>query len=521
MLEYERMKASGEFDAMPKKEALLLDRELEKLQRNLGGLRDMKKRPDAVFVLDTKKEHIAVTEANKLGIPVVAVVDTNVDPDVVQFPIPGNDDAIRANGLLVRVIAEAVEEGRYIASRRPRPAAAVDEAPARPERSPEDEAAFAQAQAEARNAAARAQADREARLTASKKPAAAAAPAAPVDETAVEETAVDRRPPSRSRCRRAAVEEPRHRRPPTRRRRPPTRSRRRQTSPRPRRNRPTKPDCFARFDIHPHEFRNTDMAFTAQGRKGAAPGHRRRNDGRKRALEATDGDIEAAKQWLREKGLAASAKRDDRENTQGVVALKVDGNVGAMVKLKCETDFVAGSEQFKAEAETLVDLVAAKGTDAVAERAAELDELKITAQGEDRARRRRALRGRRRQRARQLRAHAGRPRRQRRARRDRRRQRRAGPRRRRAHRLRPSEVPAAATTCRPTWSRPSARRWRRSPATRASPRRRCRRSSRVVSTASSRMSACSTSRTPRTTSSRSTRCSASATVVRFAQVEIG
>jgi len=170
MLEYERMKASGEFDAMIKKEALMLDRELAKLQRNLGGLRDMKRLPDAVFVIDTKKEHIAVTEANKLGIPVVAVVDTNVDPDVIQYPIPGNDDAIRANGLLVRVIAEAVEEGRYIASRRPRPAAAADEAPVKQERSAEEEAAFAQAQAEARNAAARAQADREARLAASRKP---------------------------------------------------------------------------------------------------------------------------------------------------------------------------------------------------------------------------------------------------------------------------------------------------------------------------------------------------------------
>ena len=180
MLEYERMKASGEFDAMIKKEALLLDRELTKLQRNLGGLRDMKKAPDCVFVIDTNKEHIAVTEANKLGIPVVAVVDTNVDPDVIQFPIPGNDDAIRANGLLVQVIAEAVEEGRYIAARRPKVAAAGETAEPKPERSPEEEAAFAQAQTEARNAAARAQADREARLTASKtkpEPAAEAAPA--------------------------------------------------------------------------------------------------------------------------------------------------------------------------------------------------------------------------------------------------------------------------------------------------------------------------------------------------------
>ena len=88
MLEYERMQASGEFDAMIKKEALLLDRELTKLQRNLGGLRGMKKAPDAIFVLDTKKEHIAVTEANKLGIPVVAVVDTNVDPEVDPVPDP-------------------------------------------------------------------------------------------------------------------------------------------------------------------------------------------------------------------------------------------------------------------------------------------------------------------------------------------------------------------------------------------------------------------------------------------------
>ncbi len=98
----------------------------------------------------------------------------------------------------------------------------------------------------------------------------------------------------------------------------------------------------------------------------------------KKALEATDGDIEAAKQYLREKGLAASAKRDDRENPQGVVALKVDGNVGAIVKLKCETDFVAASDQFKAEAEALVDLVADKGTDAVTERTPALEELVLT-----------------------------------------------------------------------------------------------------------------------------------------------
>lgn len=97
----------------------------------------------------------------------------------------------------------------------------------------------------------------------------------------------------------------------------------------------------------------------------------------KRALEANNGDMEESKQWLREKGLAASAKRDDRENTQGLVALVIDGNVGAIVKLKSETDFVAASEQFKAEAETLAHLVAAKGEAAVAERSAQLEDLKI------------------------------------------------------------------------------------------------------------------------------------------------
>ncbi len=98
----------------------------------------------------------------------------------------------------------------------------------------------------------------------------------------------------------------------------------------------------------------------------------------KKALEENEGDIEAAKQWLREKGLAASAKRDDRENTQGLVALLIEGQVGAIVKLKCETDFVAASDQFKAEAAVLAALVVAKGADAVAERSAILDDLKIT-----------------------------------------------------------------------------------------------------------------------------------------------
>jgi len=162
MMEYERMRAAGDFEAMPKKEALLLSRELEKLQRNLGGIRGLEHRPDAIFVIDTKKEHIAVTEANKLGIPIVAVVDTNCDPDVVQFVIPGNDDAIRSGTLLCRVIADAVEEGRKVGAKRG--TAAPRLAPA----DPAAEARKAAQQLQARNEAARAQQEREARLSASK-----------------------------------------------------------------------------------------------------------------------------------------------------------------------------------------------------------------------------------------------------------------------------------------------------------------------------------------------------------------
>jgi small subunit ribosomal protein S2 len=107
----EAMEASGEFAGRTKKEVLLLTREKEKLARSLGGIRDMARVPSAIWVVDTKKEHIAVGEARKLNIPVVAVLDTNCDPDEVDYPLPGNDDAIRSAALLTKVVAEAVAEG--------------------------------------------------------------------------------------------------------------------------------------------------------------------------------------------------------------------------------------------------------------------------------------------------------------------------------------------------------------------------------------------------------------------------
>jgi small subunit ribosomal protein S2 len=164
MKDYQRMRDSGEFEAMPKKEALLISRELEKLERNLGGIRNMERLPSAIFVLDTKKEDIAVTEANKLGLPIVAVVDTNCDPDIITYVIPGNDDAIRSANLMARVIADAVDEGRFIASRKR--GAVAPEGPAVLERTPEEEAAHEAAQADARREATEAAAAREARIAA-------------------------------------------------------------------------------------------------------------------------------------------------------------------------------------------------------------------------------------------------------------------------------------------------------------------------------------------------------------------
>ena len=173
MLEYERMQAAGDFDNMPKKEALLHMRELAKLQRNLNGIRQMDRLPDAVFVLDTPKEHIAVAEAVRLKLPVVAVADSNSDPDPITYVIPGNDDAIRSTELLCRIMADAAREGRFMAER------SGVTVPAAGERSPEEEARIAAQQAEAQRAALAGAAAREARLAAEQAAKAAAAAAVP------------------------------------------------------------------------------------------------------------------------------------------------------------------------------------------------------------------------------------------------------------------------------------------------------------------------------------------------------
>ncbi len=109
--ELEAMEQTGGFSGLTKKEILMRTREKDKLEKTLGGIRDMQRVPSAVWIVDTKKEQIAVGEARKLGIPVVAILDTNCDPDEVDYPIPGNDDAIRSAALLTRVVADATADG--------------------------------------------------------------------------------------------------------------------------------------------------------------------------------------------------------------------------------------------------------------------------------------------------------------------------------------------------------------------------------------------------------------------------
>ena len=107
-----KMESDGTFDRLPKKEVIKLNLEIEKLEKFMGGIKHMDKLPGALFIVDTRKEKIAVAEAHKLGIPVVGIVDTNCDPDEIDYVIPGNDDAIRAVKLIAQTMADAIIEGR-------------------------------------------------------------------------------------------------------------------------------------------------------------------------------------------------------------------------------------------------------------------------------------------------------------------------------------------------------------------------------------------------------------------------
>jgi len=121
----ESMETDGRFDALPKKEVIQLKREREALEKNLSGIKNMGKLPDVIFIIDSKKEEIAVHEANRLGIPVVAIVDTNCDPDGIDYVIPGNDDALRAVRLFTSKVADAVIEGQQMGIGKEEPTEAI------------------------------------------------------------------------------------------------------------------------------------------------------------------------------------------------------------------------------------------------------------------------------------------------------------------------------------------------------------------------------------------------------------
>lgn len=179
MREIEGLEKDGSFDKMPKKEVSRLKHELEKLHFNLSGIADMAAMPGAMFVIDTQREAIAIAEANRLGIPVVAVVDTNSDPDTVDFPIPANDDAIRSVDLICKLAAEAIEKAQAeysrVAAEEQRKRAA-DEAAAQARAKAAEAAAKASAPAAGEAAAAKPEAKKPAvRRTRAAKPAAEAA----------------------------------------------------------------------------------------------------------------------------------------------------------------------------------------------------------------------------------------------------------------------------------------------------------------------------------------------------------
>jgi small subunit ribosomal protein S2 len=194
--ELRRLKEEGQLDLLPAKERISMAAELEKLEANLGGVADLRKQPDAVFIVDLRKEQLAVREARRLGLPVLALVDTNCDPDEADFVIPGNDDAIRSCSLVVRAVADAIaagqqkvtieelaENGTAVAAAEPTPAA---EAEAEPE---PQAAAPAEPEPPAETPAAEAVAAARSRETSPGGEEAAAQEAAPAETTATQKTA--------------------------------------------------------------------------------------------------------------------------------------------------------------------------------------------------------------------------------------------------------------------------------------------------------------------------------------------
>ena len=345
-----------------KKELLHMRREQIKLDKTLGGIRDMSRTPSAVWIVDTNKEHLAVEEARKLHIPIIAILDSNCDPDLVDYPIPGNDDAIRAVGLLTRVIADAVADGLIARSGAKTgddadKAIGSDEPLADWERDllqgqegeKVEKAAVAATGGDAdrgdpgrrgdrcRCRGDRGQAGRGGRGSGRRplpRPTEAAAEATP-------EAARRGRPSRRGRCGRDPAETTEHLRG------------------RPRGHRGHR------------QVRRTDVAITAADVKKLRELTGAGMMDCKKALEEAEGDFDKATELLRIKlGKKAAARGAEREATSGLVAT----SGGALVELKSETDFVAKNDDFVAAAQKIADAAdAAQAADTEALKAVELD----------------------------------------------------------------------------------------------------------------------------------------------------
>ena len=302
--EMRRLRDEGQLELLPAKERIAMGSELEKLEANLGGVADMRRQPDAVVIVDLKKEALAVREARRLGVPVVALVDTNCDPDEADYVIPGNDDAIRSCNLIVHRARRSGERREAEGLGAGAAAAKAEEAPAAAEESaPEDDVE-----------------DVSAGETIQPVTEGESVPV-PTGEDPAKEGAEETK---RVGCRT---------------RRPDSRK--------------------AGGGLMAAEI-SAQLVRELRERTGVGMMDC------KRALQETNGDMEAAVVLLREKGMAQAAKRADRATTEGLVGYRLadDQSRGTMVAVGCETEPVAKSEEFQAFGKKVLDLVEAEGVEA-------------------------------------------------------------------------------------------------------------------------------------------------------------
>ena len=304
--ELRRLRTEGQLELLPAKERITLLAELEKLESNLGGVADLRRQPDAVFIVDLKKEQLAVREARRLGVPIIALVDTNCDPDEADYIIPGNDDAIRSCSLIVKAIADGIAAGQSKVT-------------------PKEMAAATNGDGNG--------------AVATEEPA--EAQEAPESRRGPGDRRLQRRP------RRPQTEEPE----------PPAAEAEARA-------------CGARDRRGPggRDERGGDRVSTtisASQVKELRDATGAPMMDAKRALQETGGDLDAARTLLREKGMAQVAKRAGRATTEGLVGYRIDGGAGTMVAVGCETEPVSKNEEFQAFAKQVLEAVHADGPEAI------------------------------------------------------------------------------------------------------------------------------------------------------------